>query len=272
MNVHIPTSRRLQVPLLAVGFALITLFFAGPAPARMQVNLTSGEWGPYLSEKLPQGGLAALIVTRAFAQVDVDVHYGYFPWKRSYKYAKDGRDPNGNTWHGTVIWVYTEERARDFLFTAPVILDDEVLFSLKEKPVKWKTIRDLKGTTIGGTLHTVYPVFEEAEMNNILTLYRALNYDMLFKRLLKHRIDAVPQVSRVGMYYLHTTLTEDERKLITHSPTVIQRREYRIMISRNANRAERIVDLFNTGLQMLKNSGEYDKLLNSGEYAKFNLQ
>ncbi len=59
------------------------------------IRLTNGEWQPNLSKDTPHYGFASHIVTEAFALVGVEVEYGFFPWKRSYKIAKEG------TWGGT---------------------------------------------------------------------------------------------------------------------------------------------------------------------------
>lgn len=262
----------LKTLLYTVLIVLLGMLCPVSAPAGEVINITSGEWGPYLSSNLPDGGLAARIVTAAFAEVGVKVNYGYFPWKRSYKYVRDGRDGSGMVWHASVIWVHTDERARDFLFSDSVVDDDEVLFSLRSNPVEWETVEDLEGKSIGGTLHTVYPLFEEAYREGVLTLYRASNYDMLFERLLQRRIDAVPQVRRVGMYYLITTLSKADMERITYSPTVVQTRRYKVMFSRKVEGNVRLLRLFNQGLARLRRSGAYDRLLNSKDYDMFRLK
>ena len=121
-----------QIGLLAI------LMTAAPVRAET-VRLTNGEWAPYLSETLPHHGAASHIVSKAFEKVGVTVKYGFFPWKRSYRLAEQGR------WHGTVVWVFTEKRAKDFLYSDVVIEDAEYLFHLKEAPLEWRTPADLGG-------------------------------------------------------------------------------------------------------------------------------
>lgn len=245
-------------------FWLVALgVFTGNADAKETIRITNGEWAPYLSEELPHYGFASHLVKEAFAVQDIDVVYGFFPWKRSYKLAKEGR------WHGTVVWVYTEERAESFLYSDVVISDSEHLFHLKKFKLKWQTIEDLKGLKIGGTLHTVYPVFEQAQENNILTIIRAGTYENLYHRLLKKRIDAIPQVSAVGEFLIRTKLTPAEQSQITYSPTIIQEREYCLILSRAVKENRRYLKLFNSGLEKLRQSGRYDQMiadLKNGKY------
>ncbi|MBU2711113.1 hypothetical protein [Zooshikella harenae] len=89
-----------------------------------KIKITIGEYSPYLAEELKFNGVAAHIVQEAFALVGINVEYGFFPWARSYEYAKFGR------WDGTIIWVYTEERARDFYYSDPIIEGPAVFFHL----------------------------------------------------------------------------------------------------------------------------------------------
>lgn len=249
-------------------FMIMSLFFSFSVSAGETIRITNGDWPPYLSETLPYNGFASHIVTEAYAAVGVTVEYGFFPWSRSFEHAKEGKG-SGEVWHGSIVWVYTEERALDFYYTDVVVSDDEVLFYLKSSPIEWKEVNDLSGKNIGGTLNTVYPVFESAEKAGVLKIQRAGNYDNLFKRLLKKRIDAVPQVLNVGNYMLRTSLTPEEQSQIHFSPTVIQKRDYHVIISKHDKDNFRFVNLFNEGLRIIKENGTYDRLLsmlNSGGY------
>ena len=233
------------------------------------IRITNGEWPPYLSEKLPHHGFASHVVSEAFFSVSITVEYGFFPWKRSYKYALDGKDAFDNIWHGTVVWVFTEERAKDFLYSEPVVIDIEVLFHLKSSPLNWEIVDDLKGKKIGGTAHTVYPLFEKAEKRGILTIIRGGNYNLLFKNLLHHDLDAVPQVKHVARYFLNTSLTKEERSQITYSPTIIQERCYHLILSKNINDNEQLLKRFNEGLKKIRDNGRYDELYNALEQGEY---
>jgi polar amino acid transport system substrate-binding protein len=240
---------------------LLLLFFLiniSTAFSEEKINITNGEWPPYLSEKLTNYGTASQIVTEAFLAVGIRVNYGFFPWKRSYKYAKEGKG-EGKTWHGSVVWVHTEERAKSFDYSDVVIEDSEVLFYLKEKPLKWDSINDLTGKKIGGTAHTTYPLFEKAENDGKLVLQRAGNYDTLFNRLLSGRIDAIPQVKRVGQYFLQKNFVAEDQEKITFSPTVIQNSKYHLIFSKQLPENQKFLTLFNEGLVKLKKSGKYKK-------------
>ena len=110
------------------------------ATAAETIRLTNGEWQPYLSEHVPHHGLASHIITEAFTLVNVDVTYGFFPWKRSFKLAKKGEH-----WHGSAAWFHSEERARDFHISNPVTEARMAFFHLKDFAFDWQSIEDLRG-------------------------------------------------------------------------------------------------------------------------------
>ena len=142
---------------------------------------------------------------------------------------------------------------------------------LKDSAFTWENTMDLKGKTIGGTSHTSYALIEDAYEKGIIKFERAGVYEILFKRLLAKRIDAIPVVKNVGNFLIRTTLNEEEQKKITYSPTVIQDKKYYLILTKNIEENKRFIKLFNKGLEIIKKNGVYAKLtedLNSGKYDK----
>jgi len=240
---------------IAITAVLLFLSFTQPAFAEQTLRITNGEWAPYLSEHLPKNGFASDVVKVAFAAVGINVEYDFFPWRRSYMLARKG------TWHGSVVWVHTRERAEDFHYSNTVVLDQEFLFHLKSFKLEWEQVEDLEGLTIGGTLHTVYPLFALAEARGLISIERSGTYENLYRRLLKYRIHAIPQVSQVGRYLISTTLTPEEQSRITFSPTVIQTREYALILSKAVPENALLIKKFNQGLNLIKSKGIYGKML-----------
>lgn len=91
---------------LAARLAGIVLIVCSTAQAGETVRITNGEWPPFTSEHLPGGGSLSRVVWEAFALEDVTVEYGFYPWKRSYEYARAGR------WHDSVAWDRPKSRSR----------------------------------------------------------------------------------------------------------------------------------------------------------------
>ena len=244
-------------------------FYPNSLAANEKIRLSSGEWPPYLSAQLPYYGVASHVVSEAFASVGVDVEYGFFPWKRSYLYAKEGKGIGDEVWNGSLVWIYTEDRAKDFLYSDRIIEDDQVLFFLKETHLDWYKMEGLRGKVLGGTTHTIYPSLEQEAKKGLFSINRADGYAALFKRLFAHRIDAIPNVKEVGAFFIRTSLTPAQQSQITHSSMVIEQREYHLIFSRKIEGNKRFLSLFNKGLKIIKENGVYDKLfqeLRDGKY------
>lgn len=237
--------------------------FTSDAMATGDVLLANGEWAPYLSPNLPHYGAASHIVTEAFQAAGVSTTYHFYPWKRAYILAENG------TCNGSLVWTHTPERDNLFVYSNVVIHESEFLFHLKSIKLEWRTIEDLKGLTIGATLHTSYPTLEEAEKKGILQIERAGNYDTLFKRLLRKRIDAIPMVSQVAAFYLRNTIPIKDQDYITFSDTVLQQRQYHLILTKQLQENKNLISRFNNGLAAIKENGKYDKIvqaLKQGEY------
>jgi len=239
----------------------LTLLISSACYATQTVRLTSGEWPPYLSNHLAEGGFATKIVTEAFNEMGIEVEISYYPWKRSYNYAMEGKDPSGNIWNGTIVWIKTEQRMKSFYYSDPVITDEDVLFYLAKSSLHWKTVADLEGKIIGGTAHTAYPTFEQAHKDGLITLQRGGNYDSLLKRIFHQKIDAAQMPKQVGLYYLNHSFSTAEQKQFTYSPTVIERRTYHLILSKNRDENKALLKLFNQGLAKLHSNGRYRSLV-----------
>ncbi|BES72367.1 hypothetical protein RE428_33850 [Marinobacter nanhaiticus D15-8W] len=111
--------------------ASLTLFFS-PVMATGTVRLTNGDWAPYLKREAPHG-IIAEIIEEAFAESDTAVHWGFFPWARSYALAQKG------IWDGSAAWACTAERAPYFYFSDPIIPVKLAFFYRRERAFDWKS-------------------------------------------------------------------------------------------------------------------------------------
>ncbi|MBU2512064.1 hypothetical protein KJ966_12055 [bacterium] len=224
------------------------------------VRLTSGEWAPFLSEQIADYGIASRIVTEAFSAVNIKVVYGFFPWKRSYRYALLGEDEEGKQWHGTPGWILTEKRVEDFFISGVIFQADAVFFHLKTFPFVWNDLQDLRGLTIGLPDSATYPTLENAERRGIVSVERGGSYRSVFKKLLYSDINLVPQIREVGYYYLNNHFPENERERITSFKKVIQSRLYHLLLSKRHPENEKRIEAFNNGMKIIINNGLYETI------------
>jgi polar amino acid transport system substrate-binding protein len=240
-----------------------TLAPQATATALNTVRLTSGEWPPYLSENLPHFGLAARIVTEAFALKGIHVEYGYFPWARSLKLAQDG------AWDGSLVWHRSPEREPDFYFSDPVVTGQNVFFHLKSKSFDWQEMKDLTGLYIGATIDYDYgEAFTQAEKAGVISVERVSSDEQNFKKLLAGRIDIFPLDLDVGLAMLRQNFTAEEIAQITYHPRPIESYPYSLILSKKVPRNQELIVLFNAGLQELIDSGKMQQFVEESRQGK----
>ena len=257
--------RRILTCLVA---SWILILGCGVAAAQTSktIRLANGEWQPYLSKDAPHHGFASHVVTEAFAQVGVEVEYGFFPWARSYKLAKDGR------WDGTLVWFDSEDRRKDFLFSDPVVLSTLAFFHLKNTKFDWDTYDDLRDVRVGATLAYFNGTeFEEAEAAGIFKVNRAPNDETGLKKLLKGRIDVFAGNITVTYAQIRDTFPKEQAAQFTHHDKPIWINSQHLLLSKKVPTSEQMLARFNEGLKLLKESGKYDQIIAdalAGKYDK----
>lgn len=237
-------------------FCLIS--FISPATfAKSSINLANGEWPPYLSESYKNYGAASDMVSQAFAVQGVEVNFGFFPWKRGYKLAK-----NSAGWHGTLVWTYSDDRSTDFYYSDPIIQLNDVFFHRRDTAFNWTSINDLKGLNIGATIGYFYGAeFERAEKQNLFSVDRVSTDITNFKKLLRGHIDAFPITLDVGHELLFNHFPEPVQKLIVPHRKVIRTSTYHLILSKRGARNSELLKKFNLGLSEIKTNGLYEKII-----------
>ena len=230
------------------------------------VRLTNGEWPPFLSENLKQYGVASHVVESAFNNMGITVEYKFFPWKRAYTLAQQGK------WDGSVIWSPTEERGKDFYFSDTVANDVTVFFHLKHKSFDWKNYSDLKGLKVGATLSYDYgEAFAKHEKDGSIKVDRAVKDETGFKKLLKKRLDIFACNLDVGYSLIHKMYPIETASLFTNHPRPVKESPLVLLLSKKLDKNKQLMEKFNQGLKQLKDSGKFDEYYDasrSGEYKK----
>ncbi|MBF0287580.1 MAG: transporter substrate-binding domain-containing protein [SAR324 cluster bacterium] len=227
------------------------------------IRLTNGEWPPYLSYDLQYYGFASRIVKEAFALEGIKVEYGFFPWKRAYLLAQQGK------WDGSVVWHSTAERKKDFLFSDGVIKDYQVFFHLKSYAFDWNSLEDLTGILIGGTSGYVYnKEFDQAVRSGKLKIVYENSDEINLRKILWGRIKIFLADREVGFYLLNKHFTPAEIDLFTHHPKPLKIETLHLILSKKIpSNPSRLIS-FNKGLHRLKVSGKLDQFLNEWRQKK----
>jgi len=249
--------------VLAIGLAL-SCSLGALAQTQDTIRLTNGEWQPLMSKNGPHHGIASHIVTEAFAFVGVEVEYGFFPWNRSMKLAREGM------WDGAAVWWDRKERHQYFFHTDPVVPSTTVFFHLKSTKFDWNEFENLKDVRVTATLGYDYgKEFNQAEATGTMNVERAPNDETNLKKLLKGRSDVFPGELMVTYAQIRDTFTEEEAALFTHHPKPIFGEPMYLLLSKKVPGNEQMRYRFNEGLRLLKESGRWDQMIADGLAGKY---
>ena len=224
-----------------------------------RLRITNGDWPPYLSPDLPHYGIATRIVTEAFAEVGIEVDYGFFPWNRAFYLAEKGE------WDGTAVWLKNQERQKLFYYSDPVVKSGYVFFHRKDMDFEWENRGDLKGLTVGTTQQYDYgPAFRKAEEEGLIRVESASRDLLNFKMLLRKRIDLFPIDRVVGLTMLYKHFTPEQIKQIDHHPRLLRGDQLHLLLSRAIPENRKRIKLFNEGLQRLRARDRVEEILMEG--------
>ena len=238
-------------PLLLV----LCLLFGSPLAAE-SIRLTNGDWSPYLGERLPHQGIASRIVAEAFALEGVTVQWEFHPWARSLQLAERGQRA------GTAVWLYNDQRERQFFISDPVIDSAYYLFHRKGSDFDWQTVDDLRGLRIAGTRGYDYgEAFQQAEAAGALKVQRITSDQQGLRQLLAKRIDLFPVDKVVGFDMLHQHFSAAERAQLSFHPKPLRSDSLHLLLSREVPGNAELIERFNRGLAQLRDSGKVTQYL-----------
>lgn len=237
---------------------LTVLIFCANTSAKETVHLSTGEWAPYISEELEHKGLLSQIAAEAFALEGVEMKLDFFPWQRVYQLSKSGE------YDGTLAYAKTDEREKIYFYSEPIYTGKYVLFHLKKYPLKWNKYDDLKHVKIAATrgFGGMGQEFITAEETKVIKVDRLASDVQSFKMLLLGRVQAVASDLEVGYALVHKNFSKKEFESIGHNERLIQNAKYHLVMSKGLKKSEGLIKKFNAGLNTLKKSGRYTKILN----------
>lgn len=236
---------------IAALFCLLVGVQTSPAET---IRITTGEYTPWTSENLKHGGFTNHIISEAFKIEGHKVKFTFFPWKRAYESAKDGK-----MFQATSYWYPSEKRARDFYYSEALQNDQTVFFHLKDKPLPdWATLDDFKGKRIGATREYTYTQeFWDAQESGRLNIQVANSDEVNFNKLIKGRIDMFPAENVVGQNLLQDVFGSKVADRVTFHPKPLVAPSGHLLFSKQLANGEELVATFNQGLAKLKQSGRY---------------
>ncbi len=243
---------------VALSIALFTITLKSHAEDTQQLEITVGDWPPFLDQAQPNNGIIAQLISDILAEEGYQVRFLFRPWARAYLEASTGQRD------ATAIWMHKPEREKDFYYSQPLMKESFVFFHLKKRPFNWQSLDDLAGMTLGGGLNYSYGAeFNAALEKGAFKQERMSTKEQNFRRLLLGRIDAFPEEVTVGYHSLHRDLTATEYQQITHHPVEFLSNDSFVLFPRKKAGSQVLMAAFNKRLQMFRDDGRYSQYFDS---------
>jgi ABC-type amino acid transport substrate-binding protein len=235
---------------LLISLLLMTLSFGSLASPPV-VIITNTPWHPYFGEDLPGYGMAAEIISEAFARSGYRTEFKTRPWSRAILELKHGA-------HDAIATAYhTDERAQLFRFSAPYMNSEVRLYQKKGRGISWTRLEDLKPYRIGTVLNNAYsPTFDDADF---------LQKDAATSEILNIRKLAVGRIDLLVMdrYVFEYLISRNPAYLgqIEALEPALNNSALHVMFSEQAVDVEKKISAFNRGLNAIMADGELQRII-----------
>jgi polar amino acid transport system substrate-binding protein len=235
---------------------LLATALSSPLPAQTDnVLLSSSNYYPHYAADLPQQGAVSEIIRQAFLLQGISIEIDFMPFARAYRESQQAN------YNGLVAAWYEDKRAEHFYYSQPLYANQIVFFKRKEMAVNYSDYADLaqqklRMAVVQGYLHL--PGLLES---GIATVQVATD-EQAFQMLARGRVDLVPADKLNGLYLIDEKLPQYAGQLDWMTPALEQRPMY-LLLSKKDPRSEALIQRFNTGLQQLRQSGQYQQIIDN---------
>lgn len=228
-----------------------------------EIRLGAHSWGPYLGKTLPNYGLAADIVSAAFAQSGYKVNIEFMPWNRV------GDGINSGELDGSLASWYSEERSKHNLFSDAYIENKLVFVKRDNDPFEFESTAQAKAYLQNRSyrlgIFEDYAYGEEFQQISPLFQVESRNYcSQLFRDVASKELD----LALVDHWIAQQELNDKEHIAdhLTQVSGTLSSRSLHVTIAKNSTQADALVNAFNLGLRRLKDNGDYQRLLKKHQY------
>jgi polar amino acid transport system substrate-binding protein len=215
---------------------------ADPPP----ITLATLNWQPYASEELDGGGFTTEIVRLAFKKAGYQTEVTYMPWIRVLAEVKKG------VFDAMYPAYYSDSRSRDYALSAPIANGPLVLCKRSDRPLKYRSLEDLRPYIVGvvrGYVNTA--AFDAADF----IAKKIVNSDKQnLLKVLTGRIDLAVIDMYTAQHIIDTAIPQARGKLDFMMPPLDIKPLY-VGFSKSRPGYHKRLEAFNQALKELSNKG-----------------
>lgn len=226
------------------------------AHAAETLKLTTGEFTPFVGEKLPEGGPLAEVVKRAFAESGYQGTLEFLPWKRGYAETKVLR------YDVTFPYAKTPEREGEFLYSELLYAADRRIYTTGGWTANIDELQSLKGKIyclpLGySAVKELSPLLEAKEIE----VTTPPDLSNCAKMIVVGRADFLIASPDIVESVLERAGLQGKLK---PSEKSFGKSEYYVIVSKTHPKAKALIAAFNKGITTLRARGEVDKIVKKG--------
>ncbi|MCS4306230.1 polar amino acid transport system substrate-binding protein [Rheinheimera pacifica] len=235
---------------------LLVAVFCNPLPAQTDtVWLSSSNYYPHYAEDLPQQGAVSEIIRQAFLLQGIGIEIDFMPFARAYRESQQAN------YIGLIAAWYDDKRAEHFYYSQPLYANQIVFFKHKDITVSYRDYADLaqqklRIAVVQGYLHL------PGLLESGITAVQVATDEQALQMLARGRVDLVPADKLNGLYLVDEKLPQYAGQLDWMTPALEQRPMY-LLLSKKDPRSEMLIQRFNNGLQQLRQSGQYQQIIDN---------
>lgn len=244
--------------VLCAAATAATAIYAAETDTPLKLKLTAHEYPPFMSEKLPYGGLLTRIVREAFKAANVEVEVETL--------SSNNRVITGvmvGLYDGAYGWAHSPERDRKLHFSQSSIYTFRmVFFQRRDMVIPWESLADLGRYQIGTTLGNHYSDdFSLLHRQRKLKVQEAASDLNNMRKLLLGRIDLFPMEEEAGQMLILQSLKPAEQPNITFQGKPIALIPTYLVLRRDLPNAAELLERFDQGYKHLNDSGQLARIL-----------
>jgi len=224
-------------------------------------RVATGELPPYATDARPDHGIALRIIREALRTQGVEVQYTFMPWGRSLEETRAGK------WDATAHWGHKPEHEKSFLLSDNVLTEAWVVLYRAGLSLDWKEPEDLTPYAFGAIrTYTYTPEFHALFASGRIKVDWSPDDLSMLRKLAAGRIDAAILDRNVACYLIDTHLSSAEARTIrAHPKPITENFTTHVMLPKALPQSAARREVVNKGLAALRASGEYRRLLETGD-------
>jgi polar amino acid transport system substrate-binding protein len=216
--------------------------------------VTGDDYAPLTGQSLVGAGKLSAVVQAAFARSGMSTSLAWQPWKRGYLMTLRGE------YDATFPYIRAAHRERDFLFSAPLYVSEQHLFSRAGEPFELGDLSIASDKRLCQPLGWQLPEPVQTLVDQgVLERHSPPGLNECAQLLLLGRDDVFLADLQLGRFALQSTEAPESDFHVSGS--AVGRQTLHLIVPRSRADGNALIDQFDRGLQQLRTTGEYQRLL-----------